>query len=243
MMKTDYSIYSDRGSRAVNEDRADCAFCKERACFVLCDGLGGHGMGDVAAEITVSALKQFFSECSSIGEFAANAAEYAQAAVKQAQERDNRLKNMRTTAVVLCMEGRRGIAIHIGDSRLYRFRGGRMLSRTRDHSLPQILFMSGEIEEHEIRFHPDRNRLLRAIGDDAELLRPERTEFDIAPGDAFLLCSDGFWELITEPQMEQLLQQSTGAEQWLSAMAEVVCRNGNPAKMDNNTAICVTVEE
>ena len=105
---------------------------------------------------------------------------------------------MRTTAVVLCTEGNRGTALHIGDSRFYHFRNGKIISQTKDHSVPQMLAMAGEISEHEIRRHPDRNRLLRALGDENEEVRFVRSDFEIKEGDAFLLCSDGFWEEVEE---------------------------------------------
>ena len=150
---------------------------------------------------------------------------------------------MRTTAVVLCIDGNRGIALHIGDSRLYRFREGRVLSRTRDHSIPQILVMAGEITEEEIRSHPDRNKLLRALGDENDELRVEKSEFDVRPGDAFLLCSDGFWEPVTEAEMERTLAENGKVKKWLSSMSKLAFQNSDRSKMDNCTAVAVTVRE
>ena len=241
-MKTDHYIFTDKGGRPLNEDRADWAGSGDRYCFILCDGLGGHGMGDRAAELVTAYLKERFLVGEGLEAFAAGALPGAQAALRSAQAADPRLKGMRTTAVILCIEGDRGLALHIGDSRLYRFRGGKIVSRTRDHSIPQVLCMSGEIEESEIRSHPDRNKLLRALGDDSEELRCESFSFDVAEGDAFLLCSDGFWEPVTEIEMERTLAEEPKAKKWLAAMVKLAVKNSAGKPMDNFTAIAVKVK-
>ena len=242
-MKTEHSIFTDKGGRPVNEDCADAVRSGSRYCFILCDGLGGHGMGDRASRLVTDTLKRYFCGCGSIDEFAADALTRAQEALQAAQLTDRRLRQMRTTAVVLCIDGNRGIALHIGDSRLYRFRGGRVLSRTRDHSIPQVLFMTGEITEEEIRSHPDRNKLLRALGDEDEEVRSERSDFEVMAGDSFLLCSDGFWEPVTEEEMERLLAENGKVGKWLSAMAKQAMKNGRGKDMDNCTAVAVTIRE
>lgn len=242
-MKIEHSIFTDKGGRPVNEDCADAVRAGERYCFVLCDGLGGHGMGDKASSLVTGLLTDYFKSCTTLDVFAADALQRAQTALKQAQRTDARLKQMRTTAVVLCIEGSRGLALHIGDSRLYRFREGKVLSRTRDHSIPQILLMAGEITEEEIRSHPDRNKLLRALGDENDELRVEKSEFDIRAGDAFLLCSDGFWEPVTEPEMERTLAENGKVKKWLAAMSKLAFQNSDRSRMDNCTAVAVTVRE
>ena len=241
-MKTDHYIFTDKGGRPLNEDRADWAGSGDRYCFILCDGLGGHGMGDRAAELVTAYIKERFLAGEGLEAFAAGALPGAQAALRSAQAADPRLKGMRTTAVILCIEGDRGLALHIGDSRLYRFRGGKIVSRTRDHSIPQVLCMSGEIEESEIRSHPDRNKLLRALGDDSEEFRCESSSFDVAEGDAFLLCSDGFWEPVTEIEMERTLAEEPKAKKWLAAMVKLAVKNSAGKPMDNFTAIAVRVK-
>ena len=242
-MKIEHSIFTDQGSRSVNEDRAGFAVSGDRFCFIVCDGLGGHGMGDIAAQTAVDAVRQYFLCSSGLDAFASDVLERAQAAVLAAQTADLRMKHMKTTAVLLCLEGNRGISLHIGDSRLYRFRNGKLLSRTADNSLPQILYMTGEIREEEIRFHPDRNRLLHALGDDTEAQRIAKSEFEICAGDAFLLCTDGFWEPVTESDMEYTLQAAKGAKAWLSALSALAVQRTRTDRADNLTAVAVTVKE
>ena len=113
------------------------------------------------------------------------------------------LKNsMKTTAVVLLTDNEKAIWAHIGDSRLYVFRKNKIVLRTLDHSVPQMLVSSGDIKEKEIRNHPDRNRLLRVMGVPWKRQEYEISEIrSLSECQAFLLCSDGFWEYITEKMM------------------------------------------
>ena len=242
-MRTDHSIFTDKGSREVNEDCAGAVCTNGRYCFILCDGLGGHGMGDKASSLVTETLSDCFKNSRSIEEFAETALEKANTELIKAQHSDMRLRQMRTTAVILCIDGNKGIGLHIGDSRLYRFRDGKVIYRTKDHSLPQMLCMMGEIREDEIRTHQDRNKLLRALGDEPDDLRTERTEFDVQPGDAFLLCSDGLWEPVTEAEMESLLAETGKPKKWAAQLAGLAVKNSAGRKMDNYTAVAVTVRK
>ena len=239
-MKAEYSIFTDKGGRAINEDCAEAVRDGKRYCFIVCDGLGGHGMGDVASRLVTDRLKEYFYECDT-EKFAKTAMFAAQKVLLTAQLENPKLKNMRTTAVILLTDGEKGIVLHIGDSRMYRFREGHILSRTTDHSIPQMLCRLGEISEQEIRLHPDRNKLLRALGDDGEALRFDRSDFDVKEGDAFLLCSDGFWEPVTENIMEKYLSDRKKAEKWLSSMSKYAMKNGKGRNMDNCTALAVVM--
>ena len=103
-----------------------------------------------------------------------------------------------------------------------------------------MLYIAKEIKEEEIRNHPDRNMLLRVMGTHwegtmFEVLKP----LSLKRYQAFLLCSDGFWELITEKQMCELLSNASTAEEWLNAMVKVVNENGHGKDMDNYSAIAI----
>ena len=116
--------------------------------------------------------------------------------------------------------------------------------RTLDHSIPQMLVMSGEITESEIRNHPDRNILLRVMGAEwdgpaYELLKP----VPLRKCQAMLLCSDGFWELIDEACMCDCLKKSNSVEEWMAYMSEIVKINGKDKDMDNYTAVAVWVNK
>ena len=113
-------------------------------------------------------------------------------------------------------------------------------TRTLDHSVPQMLVLTKEIKEKEIRNHPDRNRLLRVLGVSGDTPRFELSEIQKRKKQqAFLLCTDGFWELILEKEMWQCLKNAKTAQKWLEQMEEIICRRGEGQDMDNFSAIGV----
>ena len=168
--------------------------------------------------------------------------------IKTAQEsvtekNENPEKGMATTMGVLDIEGKTAQWAHVGDSRLYFFRKNRFEAHTKDHSVPQMLVNIGQIKESEIRHHPDRSSLLHTIGYPWDGNPCEASEqIRIRSGDAFLLCSDGFWENIEDAEMEEILAQSPDVETWLENMTEAVKTHAGDADMDNCSAICVYVE-
>ena len=118
-----------------------------------------------------------------------------------------------------------------------------MVSRTLDHSVPQMLVLGGQIKESEIRHHKDRNRVLRVLGTPWEGEAYSLADPIEKTGDqAFILCSDGFWELITEKEMEKTLKQSYSVAQWLEKMEKIVQKHGEGKDMDNYSAICVYID-
>ena len=245
-LAVDYAMYSDKGNREVNEDSIVYAVKKELDswCFAVCDGLGGHGRGEVASGIVCDSIRHQFEACEDINLFFDSVLDNAQAELIQKQEEMNGKFEMKTTAVILLLSNSKYKYVHIGDSRFYHFRKGKYKKRTIDHSVPQILALSGDIKEKEIRNHPDRNKLLRVMGiewDKKEYSMSETYKYD--KKDAFLLCSDGFWELVTEKEMATLLKKSNSAKEWLDKMISVVKENGNNKNMDNNSAVAVIIVE
>jgi serine/threonine protein phosphatase PrpC len=164
------------------------------------------------------------------------AAGLAQQAVRQVQA--EKMGNMKTTLVFLTIEDGRARWMHIGDSRLYHFRGGYLQSQTMDHSVSQMAVLMGEITPREIRFHEDRNRVLRALGGDNARPEISRTVMLTGGEDVFLLCTDGFWEYVYEEEMEQLLCASSTPQQWLDRM-EALVRSRAGKDNDNFTAAAV----
>ena len=238
-----YSIFTNEGNRPVNEDRVGVAvYGANSYCFVLADGLGGHGSGEKAAQIAVDAVCSVFVENGFSSSFFEKALNYAQDAILAEQTHLNIPSRMKTTIVVLVISDKKAYCAHIGDSRLYFFKGGKMKRRTLDHSVPQALVLSKEIPEKNIRCHPDRNRLLKVMG-----VGGERADYEegkpvkLGRNTAFLLCSDGFWEPCEEKTMEETLKQSNSAEQWLEKMKQHILGQ-SIADQDNFSAIAVFPE-
>lgn len=236
-----YTVFTDKGNRDVNEDKA-CVYEKDgKKCLVLCDGLGGHGRGEVASELVVKTFGEIFKNARLIDEkFLSNAFDTAQNALLEEQCRQNAKAEMKTTAVAMYVEGDKVQWGHIGDSRLYAFSDNKVTLRTFDHSVPQMLVFAKEIKEKQIRNHPDRNKLLRVMGIEwenpmYEISEPVRLE----DYQAFLLCSDGFWEFIDEKKMGKLLKNSSTVDEWMQSMVDVIRKNGADKNMDNYTSIAL----
>ena len=237
-----FALMSKEGSRDKNEDSIGMFQDGERYCFVLADGLGGHGKGEVASRIAVDNVIKIFSEGHNKN-FFCNAFHEAQNSIINKQQEERFCRDMKTTLVILKLEKDVISWGHIGDSRLYYFCKGKIKKRTLDHSVPQMLALAGEIKEKEIRHHPDRNRLLKVLGTESMGKYEESEEIVRGGRQAFLLCSDGFWELIDEKKMESTLRSSSTPQEWLDAMERIVIRNGRGIQMDNYSAITVWIDE
>jgi serine/threonine protein phosphatase PrpC len=228
--------FTSSGGHPVNEDSIKLIRENDRLIAIVADGLGSHGGGDVASAAAVAALQNALPERGVRTEAAFS--ECLEEANRAVLSRQKPGLEMKSTVVMLAAEKGWAIFAHVGDSRGYFFRGGRVYSQTMDHSVSQMAVLRGDITPEQIRFHESRSKLLRALGAD-EKAHGEITPLD-APreGDAFLLCSDGFWEYITEAEMEIDLSKSIRASDWMSLM---FTRIGSrvPADHDNLSAICV----
>ncbi len=235
----DYTFKNDIGNRQVNEDSLVINEQNGRYCFVVCDGVGGNGMGNVASNLVAKILveqsmKHKFNDCITKAFMAAQ-----DELLKQ--QIDNNAKNkMKTTAAMLLVEENTFCIGHIGDTRVYVFGENNIRYRTVDHSVPQMLALAREISEDEIRNHPDRNVLLKALG-----IKWEKPMFDVSPVmpisefKAALVCSDGFWEYITENEMLDSLKHSTDSSEWLNKMLLITEGVAINKKRDNYSAIAI----
>lgn len=236
----DAAKYTNVGNRQINEDSAAYAEQGNNCCLVVADGLGGHGYGEVASRLAVEAVMSCFESCTDYDGFLTDAVNAAQKAILQKEKESPEFYDMRTTLVILLITNGYAQWLHVGDSRLYLFRGKNKFTVTQDHSVPGMLVRLGEIKENKIRNHPDRNRLLKVMGDGETGLKFDVSErIMLERDDAFLLCTDGFWELIEEKQMMKLRKKARNAASWLESMAEEVAKNGRGRNMDNYTAAAV----
>lgn len=242
----EYATISEIGEKENNEDTAKVFINQPHAVygFVLADGLGGHGNGDVASKLVTDCVGAVIENSKDFGAtFIDECFDTAQEILMDEKERSG-LSSIKTTMVVLTVSDTVAQWGHIGDSRLYHFRAGKQLSRTMDHSVPQLLAISGRIKEKEIRHHPDRSVLLQAMG--AEWQGPayevDQRGMKILKGDTFLLCSDGFWEWIDEKTMIRILKKNMSPYDSLREMVAEVKANGIGKGMDNYSAILVNVK-
>jgi serine/threonine protein phosphatase PrpC len=236
---------SQRGGRDHNEDACGHWQSPQQLCAVLADGAGGHGGGDIASKMAVRELVGRFSQhptasARELGMLLRDVndvvlAEQAPGTVKQ---------QMHSTVVCLVINVIDGQVhwAHAGDSRMYWFREGRLLQRTRDHSLVQSLVDAGIVQPEQLRKHPQRSELRSALGVAADVLEVDVTDgaYQVQQGDAFLLCTDGFWEYIDDHMLEQTLSEAFNPRVWLDALSDEVRRAvGDKTRYDNFTAIAV----
>lgn len=235
-----YKLYTNQGNRENNEDSIGMKERNGCYCFSVADGLGGHGQGEVASALVVEAIMK--AEAWMPENEMAKAINNAQTSLVSKRKELHCINGMLTTVTMLAIDEHCFCWGHVGDSRVYYFSNGKIKKRTMDHSVPQKLVMQGRIKETEIRKHPDRSRLLRAMG-----MEWNGPKYEISKvykrrkwrKDAFLLCSDGFWELIEEKQMEFLLKKAKNVEEWIETMVEIVKENGKGTNMDNFSVIGV----
>lgn len=230
--------YTDVGGRGWNEDSVwSCHQSPNGICMVVADGLGGHGGGDLASGMVCQTVDAGWNG----GGSPAVLTDLLQKAHQNIRAMQTPRCSMKSTAVILSITDGRAVWAHVGDSRLYHFHNGKLVFQTRDHSASQIAVMLGDITPDQIRFHEDRSRVLRALGQEGSL-NVEAREEQLAPGaHAFLLCSDGFWEYVLEPEMEAELCAAKDPEDWLRRMRTLLSAR-TPADNDNNTAAAVWLE-
>jgi protein phosphatase len=231
-----YAALSDTGRvREKNED----AFHADGRVFIVADGMGGHRAGEVAS---AAAIKEFLvfearhREETPL-ERLRGGMRAANEALCRMADGDRELEGMGTTFTAVLIEG--GLFLgHVGDSRAYIWRGGRLRPMTRDHSLVERMVDEGRLSPRDARTHPQRNVILRALGAEREL-EIDLDTVDAAPGDRLLLCSDGLSGMLEDAEMESIVSGEAGPEEACRALVEAANAKGG---MDNITAIVVYLE-
>ncbi len=248
-MTEHYSI-SAKGGRTVNQDSIATFESGGVRGYIVCDGVGGCRFGDEASRTVCEEFCRPFREEGGLGvedciEKGMTAAENALHAL---QEQANDPKAYKSTIAALIISGDEAYTVHVGDSRVYHFADGEYLWRTIDHSLAQMMVMTGDIEPEQIRSCEDRNVLLHAVGSASESFRYQSNKMKLSGSgyDAFVVCSDGFWEYVTGNIMAGLLEfgkknlPDFNPRDWLMAMAAGMRPE---AGNDNFSAIAVIIDK
>ncbi len=223
--------------REANEDF--CCVDDARSIYVVADGLGGHVAGRVASEAGVAA---FVAACAPRGDESRLAAvrravREANAAILGRAGADPALAGMGTTLVTLVFHGdERAVLAHVGDSRAYVLRAGKLQPLTLDHSRVVDMITYQRVPEERLRDHPQRHVITRALGVHASV-EPDVAELRVRPGDVFLLCSDGITGMLEPACIEEVLRD---AALELDTAAGILIDLANEAGgEDNATAVLV----
>jgi serine/threonine protein phosphatase PrpC len=195
-----FTIYQESriGKRASNQDRIAYCYSRDALLMVLADGMGGHLHGEVASQIGVQYLTEYFqrearTRVADPFLFLSRGLTNAHNAILDyAAERDLP-EAPRTTCVACIVQDSVAYWAHAGDSRLYVIRGGRILAQTHDHSRVQMMLDSGQISESEAAHHPSRNRVFSCLGGVQSPQIDFSRKTPLLAGDLLLLCTDGFW--------------------------------------------------
>jgi protein phosphatase len=233
----DQAFRSDTGrQRSANED----SFFVRAPIFVVADGMGGAQAGEVASKAAADA----FDVDLPAGPPERVLRETIVAANRRIHElarADPSRAGMGTTltAAILSAE-REEVAIgHVGDSRAYRLRAGRLEQLTRDHSLVEEMRRKGQITDAQAQDHPQRSIITRALGPEPEV-EPDVQTVPAAPGDVFLICSDGLTTMLDEEQIAKLLARATTMDAAVRALIDEANRAGG---RDNITALAFRLED
>lgn len=244
-MKIEYACFSNIGDNTVNEDSVQVVEKGEIICFIVSDGLGGHGGGKMASEIVTRSVCDVIRDRSILSkELIDRCFLSAQKTLMENQLIQEFTNGMKATLVLMLTDRKKAIWGHVGDSRLYYYHNARYMSHTLDHSVPQMLVSLGELSEGEIRHHIDRNKLTKVLG--IEWNKPmyeiDCEKHKLRKGDCFILCTDGFWEWFDEGLVSKKMLNNNSAKEAVTLLGNSALCNCPLGERDNTSAILVMIK-
>ena len=248
-MKIRYAAKTDVGmKRTHNEDYF--SLIEDEQLFLVADGMGGHASGEVASKMAAETIGEFYQRTrededatwpykmdrslSYVENRLVCAVKLANLRIFETSCRDIRYKGMGTTLVSCMVSGDKAYVGHVGDSRVYRIRGGAIAQITRDHSLLEdYKEAKPDMTEEEERNFPHKNVITRALGM-RETVQVDIKAHQIQSGDLFILCSDGLSGMVPD---EQILYVASNAKSLERAVAELVDAANRAGGTDNVTTL------
>jgi protein phosphatase len=237
--------------RPLNED----SFCSnvEEGLYVVADGMGGHAHGEVASRLAVETIEEFIKltsgdtdvtwpsgideSLSLNGNRLKTSIRFANQKLLEHARSSAGCEGMATTVVAILVEDNLAEIAHVGDSRLYLVRDGKITRLTSDHSWVNEQVQSGVIDSEQARNHPLRNVVTRALGGRPDLEVDVQT-LEMQPGDRLLLCSDGLTTMLDD---DEILRIVLGGDGGVDQTDELIRAANESGGEDNTTAILLKV--
>ena len=220
--------------RETNEDSLGCfvptdplALQRKGHLYVVADGLGGHNAGEVASSCAVARVGEEYyspSNHTRIEPALRQAVQAANLRIHELTHRNPEYRSMETTLSAIAIAGTQAYVAHIGDSRVYHWRDGRLMQLTSDHSEAAELVRMRILKPEKVRDHPGRNTLTRTLG--SRLIpRPDYLRHPVATGDQFVLCSDGLWSEIEDEEIAQIIGDNSPSEACRELIGRALARD------------------
>ncbi|HKO38325.1 MAG TPA: Stp1/IreP family PP2C-type Ser/Thr phosphatase [Solirubrobacterales bacterium] len=231
------AVRTDTGrQRNANED----SLYTKAPLFVVADGMGGAQAGEVASRAAVESFEHDLPEAPPL-RLLEETIEGANRTIHELARKDPGLAGMgtTTTAAIVDLEAEEVAIGHVGDSRAYRFRGGRFEQLTRDHSLVEEMRRKGQLTDEQAEDHPQRSIITRALGPEPEV----QVDLQTVPaqdGDVFLICSDGLTTMLDDEEIGRLLARATSLTAAVRALVDEANRAGG---RDNITVVAFRLED
>ncbi len=237
-----FATLCEKGGREKNEDSVRCVKRDGIYCFLLADGLGGQGSGEVASDLALRTIADCFCTQAEISaDIMYSYLEAGQNAIAEGRAASIANADMATTVTALVTDGKTALWAHCGDSRIYRIQKNLIQEVTDDHSVAFASFTAGDISYDEIRTSPDQNKLIRCLSDGSKFRPDIYGPIKVDQNTKFLMCSDGLWEYTDENFMEKSLKKCSTPRQWLDRLSVQRARLA-PVDADNYSAIAVFIK-
>ncbi len=239
---------SDIGKvREINQDAYFYIEDEVLPIFIVADGMGGHKAGEVASNTAISTVVSYYEENKEkiiskemfIPEFINYSIALANEKLIYEASNDEELKGMGTTITMFIVLENELYIGHVGDSRAYLVRGGKLVQLTQDHSLVGELLRTGSITKEEAATHSKKNVILRALGSE-EKLKVDVLTVDIEEDDKFILCTDGLTNMVSEERMLEVIDTE---EESASICSKLVNISNEIGGIDNTTIMLIKAKK
>ena len=233
-----------------NHNEDTFSILEEENLFLACDGMGGHASGEVASQMAVETIRNFFRDTREDPELTwpykmdrsrryeenrlITAIKLANLRIHEAAKRESKYHGMGTTIVAFYSIEEGAYLAHVGDSRIYRLRDGELQQITEDHSLLNDYIKMKKLTAEEIAAFPHKNVIVRALGM-KESVKVDTFLEQTRPGDIYLLCSDGLSGEVEDPQISEImLRHGKNLKAMCHELIETAKKNGGS---DNITVV------